>query len=58
MKINELRRKLDAEDDGAIPANLVMAQDVSTGLPYSIKDVVTETHEDGSVTTWIKIEEY
>lgn len=36
---------------------LVMGIDLSTGLPYSIKGMELEQHEEGGCTLWIKMEE-
>lgn len=36
----------------------VFARDTETGTVYSVVDVEREEHEDGSVTHWIKVEEF
>lgn len=40
------------------PSVLVMVQNRDNGEMFTIKDVEFETHEDGSRTIWIKVEDY
>lgn len=59
MKGHELTRMLHAEFGiGGTADGLIVVQDVGTGLIYRITDIATEYHDGGSVTTFIKVEEW
>lgn len=55
--VAELGRAFAQKGTGS---GLVMVKDKKTGKMFSVKGVVTETHDDadGSTTHWIEVEEF
>lgn len=57
MQLREINDELGTLKDTTSEEALVMGMDENGGI-FSVKGIEAETHEDGSTTVWLKLEDY